>query len=143
MMKRFSLNSRGFGVWPGVAAVIVACLVGTPGCGPKTVASTAGTVSGTVTFKGASLTSGVVHLAPAADVPGWSGDIDDKGGYVVPYVTPGTHKVWLSGAMSLPGLPVDTAFKSIPKEYLSAATTPLSVTVKAGQTSDFPIAIGQ
>lgn len=143
MMQRVFRNRGACAGLTGAVAGIVACVIGISGCGHKTVASTSGTVSGTVTCKGAPLTSGMVYLAPAADTPAWSGGIDDKGGYSLRYVAAGTYKVWLSEATSIAGLPSDPAFKSIPKEYLSATTTPLSVTVKVGQTIDFPIAIGQ
>lgn len=118
------------------------CLVGAAGCGPKTIASTTGTVSGTVTFKGTPLTSGMVQIAASADAAGWSGNIGATGGYQVSTVTPGTYKMWLTPE-SFPGVPPDRRFNSLPDAYLSPATTPLSVTVTPGGTTDFPIAIGE
>ena len=136
-------ENRAFVVRIGAMVGVVSCLVGVAGCGPKSIASTSGTVSGTVTFEGVPVNGGMVLLAPSAEAPGWSGEIGKTGGYVLGYIASGTYKVWLSETMSIAGLPSGKSLKSIPQEYLSAATTPLSVTVRAGATVDFPIAIGQ
>lgn len=144
-MHRLNQRIPAF-VWR-ISAVVggAACLWVIAGCGPKSAASTSGTVSGTVTVNGAPLKSGMVHVAPAADAPGWMAPIGEKGAYVAGYVAPGTHKVWLSdGSRILPaGIPRDKAFQSVPEKYLSADTTPLSVTVTVGRTADLPIAIGE
>lgn len=128
----------------GCAAVLwlASWLVGVAGCGPKNAVSNPGTVSGIVTIKGTPVTNGQVWVAPAANAPPRIGVITANGSFSVQNVAAGNHKVWLASGGPIPGMP-DKAFDSVPKEFMSFETTPLTVTVQEGGTADFPIAIGK
>lgn len=110
------------------------------GCGQ---AERENSVSGTVSLRGERRFFGVVNLTDAQGMVR-GGGIDPDGGYRVLQIAPGRYKVHLASPATGP-TPDDLKaaqekIRGVPKQYLSADTTPLSVEIGPGQNR-FDIAI--
>lgn len=110
------------------------------GCGQ---AERENSVSGAVSLRGERRSFGFVNLTDAQGMVR-GGGIDPDGGYRVLQIAPGRYKVHLS-APEMGPTPDDLKaaqdlIRAVPKQYLSADTTPLSVEIGPGQNR-FDIAI--
>ncbi len=148
-----------------ILCTVVAVAVGLVGCrgetGPQVYP-----VSGQVTFNGQPVTDVIVNFMPTDNDPAKmaSGQVDSSGNYTLrsgsqgrPGAQPGRYKVYLTPVATMPaegqsyggqapagagqsaGPPQMTA-GNLPQAWLSAATSPLEVEVKA-QENSIPIEI--
>lgn len=131
--RRRALARAGLIALAGVLSV-------SSGCG---LAQRENSVSGTVSLRGERRSFGYVNLTDAEGMVR-GGGIDADGGYRVLQIAPGRYKVHLSSPARGP-TPDDLKaaqdlIRGVPKQYLSADTTPLSVEISPGQNR-FDIAI--
>jgi hypothetical protein len=133
----------------GLAVALMSALAAT-GCGSG--GPVMGRVSGTVTYQGKPIEKGTVtFISTDSERPNATGDING-GSYTIQTTEPGDgavvgdYKVVISDIdpnlanTALPGAPVKKAKSALPKKYLNADTSELTVKVESGsQTKDFDL----
>ena len=128
----------------GFLGLTLTVLTGCGGGDAKTDVGPTGTVTGTVTLKGAPLSKGRINFTNTKGAAGGSGALGESGTYQLDEPLPvGDYDIFVSFEFS-PEVLKDggTAelLKSIPKKYRSAKTSKLTASVKEGDnTFDFAL----
>jgi hypothetical protein len=130
MASRFAARTLGGGLLAAVALLAA-------GCGSKPV----GSVSGTVTYKGAPVKSGSVNFVSATGAADQA-KLSESGAYTIPSLEAGEYKVYIlppTPEPQPPGTKLAPPPKfEVPAKYQDAKSSGITKTVTGGK-NDIPI----